>query len=49
MRFAWIPPQYDAKNQVAIFNPAAYDYTQAVAIDYTTGEIINVDGRTCLF
>jgi Carboxypeptidase regulatory-like domain/TonB-dependent Receptor Plug Domain len=44
MRFAWIPPQYDAKNQVAIFNPAAYDPAQAVTIDYTTGEIINGDG-----
>lgn len=43
-RFAWIPPQYDAKNQVALFNPAAYDPTQAVTIDYTTGEIINADG-----
>lgn len=44
MRFAWIPPQYDAKNQVALFNPAAYDPTQAVTIDYTTGNIINADG-----
>lgn len=44
MRFAWIPPQYDAKNQVALFNPAAYDPTQAVTIDYTTGLIINADG-----
>lgn len=24
MRFAWIPPQYDAKNQVALFIPSAY-------------------------
>jgi hypothetical protein len=24
MRFAWIPPQYDAKNQVALFVPSAY-------------------------
>ena len=30
MRFAWIPPQYDAKNQVAIFNPSLYDPAQAV-------------------
>lgn len=44
MRFAWIPPQYDAKNQVALFNPAAYDPAQAVTIDYTTGNIINADG-----
>lgn len=44
MRFAWIPPQYDAKNQVALFNPAAYDPAQAVTIDYTSGNIINADG-----
>jgi hypothetical protein len=44
MRFAWIPPQYDAKNQVALFNPAAYDPAQAVTIDCTTGNIINADG-----
>jgi hypothetical protein len=24
MRFAWIPPQYDARNQVALFVPSAY-------------------------
>lgn len=44
MRFAWIPPQYDAKNQVALFNPAAYDPKQAVTIDYGSGAIINADG-----
>jgi hypothetical protein len=32
MRFAWIPPQYDANNQVALFNPAAYDPKKAVTI-----------------
>ena len=32
VRFAWIPPQYDAKNQVAVFNPALYDPSQAVRI-----------------
>jgi hypothetical protein len=32
MRFAWIPPQYDAKNQVAIFDPNAYDPATAVSI-----------------
>jgi len=32
MRFAWIPPQYDAANQVALFNPAAYDPATAVTI-----------------
>ncbi len=32
MRFAWIPPQYDAKNQIALFVPALYDRTKAVQI-----------------
>jgi len=32
MRFAWIPPQYDAANQVALFDPAAYDPAKAVKI-----------------
>jgi hypothetical protein len=33
LRFAYIPPQFDAKNQVALFNPAAYDPNTAVQID----------------
>ena len=32
MRFVWIPPQYDANNQVAIFNPSLYDATKAVRL-----------------
>ena len=32
MRFAWIPPQYDAKNQIALFDPASYDPANAVTI-----------------
>ena len=39
MRFAWIPPQYDAKNQIAIFDPSLYDPTQAVHIDPSNGQI----------
>jgi len=39
LRFAYIPPQFDAKNQVALFNPAAYDPSQAVQID-GSGNII---------
>ena len=39
IRFAWIPPQYDAKNQVAIFDPNAYDPAQAVTIDPNSGQI----------
>ena len=33
VRFAYIPPQIDANNQLALFNPAAYDPTQAVQLD----------------
>jgi len=44
MRFAWIPPQYDANNQVALFNPAAYNPAQAVTIDPTTGNIVAAAG-----
>jgi len=33
IRFAWIPPQYDADNQVALFDPAAYTAANAVTID----------------
>jgi hypothetical protein len=33
MRFAWIPPQYDANNQVALFDPASYNPANAVSID----------------
>jgi hypothetical protein len=44
MRFAWIPPQYDAKNQVAIFSPAAYNPATAVKID-SGGNIIDGSGN----
>lgn len=40
VRFAWIPPQYDAKNQVALFVPSAYDPAKAVQIDPSSGQII---------
>lgn len=40
MRFAWVPPQTDARNQIAIFDPAAYDPAKAMAIDPTGGNII---------
>jgi len=43
MRFAWIPPQYDAKNQVALFDPASYDPANAVQID-SGGNIIPGSG-----
>jgi hypothetical protein len=44
MRFAWIPPQYDANNQVALFDPAAYNPANAVTIDPSSGNIITADG-----
>ncbi len=39
LRFAWIPPQYDANNQVALFDPAQYKTADAVTIDPSSGNI----------
>jgi hypothetical protein len=44
MRFAWIPPQYDANNQVALFDPYSYNPANAVTIDPNSGNIITADG-----
>jgi hypothetical protein len=33
MRFVWIPPQFDDKNQIALFNPAAYVKSAAIQVD----------------
>jgi hypothetical protein len=44
VRFAWIPPQYDASNQVALFDPLAYNPANAVTIDPSSGNIITADG-----
>ncbi len=44
MRFAWIPPQYDAKNQIALFDPSAYNAADAVTINPNSGNIITADG-----
>ena len=44
VRFAWIPPQYDANNQVALFDPSAYNPANAVTIDPNSGNIITADG-----
>src|SRR5215469_2974494 len=44
MRFVWIPPQYDASNQIALFDPSAYNPANAVTIDPSTGNIITADG-----
>src|SRR6202158_5677661 len=43
MRFAWIPPQYDANNQVALFDPSAYKKANAVTID-SSGNIVTSAG-----
>ncbi len=43
VRFAWIPPQYHANNQVALFDPAAYDPANAVTID-GGGNIVTAAG-----
>src|SRR5690348_13414827 len=43
MRFAWIPPQYDAKNQIALFNPSLYNPATAVQID-ANGNIVPGSG-----
>lgn len=48
MRFAWIPPQIDAKNQVALFNPLAYQSKNAVTINPADGNIITADGGDLL-
>jgi Carboxypeptidase regulatory-like domain/TonB-dependent Receptor Plug Domain len=50
IRFVYIPPQYDAKNQIALFTPSAYNPATAVSID-TSGNIIpnsgdRLDGMT---
>jgi Carboxypeptidase regulatory-like domain/TonB-dependent Receptor Plug Domain len=44
MRFSWIPPQYDDANQIALFDPAAYDPANAVEID-PGGNIIAGSGN----
>ncbi len=43
MRFAWIPPQYDADNQVALFDPAAYNPANAVTVD-SNGNVVPGSG-----
>lgn len=45
IRFAWIPPQFDAKNQIALFDPALYDPSKAVQINPADGSIISGSGN----
>jgi hypothetical protein len=40
LRFVYIPPQYDAANQIALFTPAKYDPANAVQINPTTGNLV---------
>jgi len=44
MRFAWIPPQYDANNQVALFDPSAYNKNNAVTITPDGGSVVPGSG-----
>ena len=46
LRFVYIPPQYDAKNQIALFTPAKYVPGNAVQINPTTGNIVPGGGGT---
>jgi hypothetical protein len=45
MRFAWIPPQFDANNQIALFDPGSYDPNTAVKIDPSSGQIVPGSGN----
>ena len=44
MRFAWIPPQYDVNNQIALFDPNSYVAAKAVSVD-TNGNILPGSGN----
>jgi hypothetical protein len=44
VRFVYIPPQYDAKNQIALFTPSAYNPSNAVQID-ASGNVIPGTGN----
>ncbi len=44
VRFVYIPPQYDADNQIGLFTPSAYNPSAAVSID-TSGAIIPNSGN----
>jgi hypothetical protein len=44
MRFAWIPPQFDANNNIALFDPNSYNPANAVTID-SNGNIVAGSGN----
>jgi len=46
MRFVWIPPQYDAKNQIALFDPSSYVQSSAIHIDPSSGNPIADTGNS---
>lgn len=41
IRFAWIPPHFDKRNQVALFDPFAYQPSKAVKVDSGGNVIAN--------
>jgi hypothetical protein len=45
MRFVYIPPQYDAKNQIALFSPSAYSAGAAVQITPDGNIVPNTGNR----
>jgi len=45
VRFVWIPPQYDAKNQIALFDPSLYVQANAIHIDPSSGNPIPDTGN----
>ena len=45
MRFVWIPPQYDDKNQIALFDPSLYVQDNAIHIDPSSGNPIPDTGN----
>lgn len=45
MRFVWIPPQYDDRNQIALFDPSSYVKANGIQIDPNTGNPIPNSGN----
>jgi Carboxypeptidase regulatory-like domain/TonB-dependent Receptor Plug Domain len=45
MRFVWIPPQYDAHDQIALFDPNSYVAENAIQVDPSSGNPIPDTGN----
>jgi hypothetical protein len=45
VRFVWIPPQYDDRNQIALFDPNSYVAADAVQVDPGSGNPIPGTGN----